>query len=332
MKYYILFGPPGAGKGTQAGAIAEKYNLKHVSTGELLRSEIAAGTELGMQAKALMDAGALVPDSIVEGMLSHIFDTTSKVAGFLLDGFPRNLSQAQDLDEMLSKRGEKVDAVLSLMISDDTIRERIKHRAEVEGRADDANDETINNRIRTYHERTEPLIDYYKGEGKYNEIDAESGGIEVVRHAVLNLFMDGIDRTHLSGRQVFDGNMLDELLRRANESPRMRMNYDLRNSEADTSTRMLNVMMPGTVTQIHRHKNSNETVIMLRGSMDMVLYTDEGVEEVRYHLGGTSGVWGLSVPKDKFHTMEVFEPTIMFVGRDGAYKRTLEEETIEKKK
>ena len=140
MKYYILFGPPGAGKGTHAGAIAEKYNLKHISTGELLRAEIAAGSKLGMEAKTLIDAGSLVPDSVVEGMIENAFNTIKGVDGFLLDGFPRNLSQAKDLDAILAKRGEKVTAVISLMIDDDVIRQRIAHRAAIEGRADDASD------------------------------------------------------------------------------------------------------------------------------------------------------------------------------------------------
>ena len=118
MKYYILFGPPGAGKGTQAGAISEKYNLKHISTGEMLRAEIAAGTELGKQAKELIDAGNLVPDSVVEGMIENTFNNNKDVAGFLLDGFPRTLGQAVDLDEMLARRGEKVNAVISIMIKD----------------------------------------------------------------------------------------------------------------------------------------------------------------------------------------------------------------------
>ena len=160
MKYYILFGPPGAGKGTQAGAISKKYNLKHISTGEMLRAEIAAGTELGKQAKELIDAGNLVPDSVVEGMIENTFNTYKDVAGFLLDGFPRTLGQASDLDEMLARRGEKVNAVISIMIKDETIKQRLKHRAEIEGRADDANDETIMNRIATYHKQTEPLITF----------------------------------------------------------------------------------------------------------------------------------------------------------------------------
>lgn len=187
MKYYILFGPPGAGKGTHAGAIAQKYNLKHISTGELLRAEIAAGTELGRQAKALIDAGSLVPDAVVEGMIESAFDTIKGVDGFLLDGFPRNLAQAADLDKILEKRGEAVTAVIALMISDETIRTRIKGRAVIEGRADDANDETITNRIRTYHAQTEPLKEYYKAAGKYYECDGDQGTIEDNRARVLAL-------------------------------------------------------------------------------------------------------------------------------------------------
>ena len=187
MKYYILFGPPGAGKGTHATVIAEKYNLKHLSTGELLRAEIAAGSELGKQAKALIEAGALVPDSVVEGMIESAFDNIKGVDGFLLDGFPRNLSQAADLDAILGKRGEAVTAVVSIMIPDDLIRKRIAHRAAIEGRADDASEETINDRIRTYHAQTEPLIEYYKKQGKYNEVIGDGAEIEENRRRVLAL-------------------------------------------------------------------------------------------------------------------------------------------------
>lgn len=189
MKYYVLFGPPGAGKGTQASAMVEKYNLKHISTGELLRAEIAAGTELGKQAKALIDAGSLVPDEVVEGMIENTFASVTGVDGFLLDGFPRTLAQAEALDAMLAKKGEAVTACVSLMIPDSLIMWRIKHRAAIEGRADDANEDTINNRIKTYHEKTEPLIGYYKNAGKYVEVDGDGGyeesGIYVVRARVF---------------------------------------------------------------------------------------------------------------------------------------------------
>lgn len=185
MKYFILFGPPGAGKGTQAVALVERYNLKHISTGELLRAEIAAGTELGLKAKSLIDAGALVPDEVVEGMIENVFNSNKDVNGFLLDGFPRTLKQAEALNAMLAKRGDELTACISLMIPDSLIYERIKHRAAIEGRADDANDEIINNRIATYHAKTEPLIEFYKNAGKYHEFNGDGGpgqaGIEKVR-------------------------------------------------------------------------------------------------------------------------------------------------------
>ena len=162
MKYYILFGPPGAGKGTHSGAISEKYNLKHISTGELLRAEIAAGTELGQKAKSLISVGALVPDEVVEGMIENAFDTIKGVDGFLLDGFPRTLAQAEALDAILAKRGESVTAVVSIMIPDELIYKRIEGRALIEGRADDADRSIIKHRIDTYHSQTEPLIAFYK--------------------------------------------------------------------------------------------------------------------------------------------------------------------------
>ena len=186
MKYYILFGPPGAGKGTQAGAMVQRYNLCHLSTGELLRSEIAAGTPLGLQAKALIEAGNLVPDEVVEGMIEERFRTTEGVDGFLLDGFPRTIAQAEALDRMLEKNGEEVTACVSLMIPDLLIHERIAHRAHIEGRADDARPEIVENRVRTYHAKTEPLIDFYRAAGKYQEIDGE-GTIDQVRCRIFQL-------------------------------------------------------------------------------------------------------------------------------------------------
>ena len=187
MKYYILFGPPGAGKGTHSGAISEKYNLKHISTGELLRAEIAAGTELGQKAKSLISVGALVPDEVVEGMIENAFDTIKGVDGFLLDGFPRTLAQAEALDAILAKRGESVTAVVSIMIPDELIYKRIEGRALIEGRADDADRSVIKHRIDTYHSQTEPLIAFYKEQGKYYEVDVTGETIEENRQRVLNL-------------------------------------------------------------------------------------------------------------------------------------------------
>ena len=186
MKYYVIFGPPGAGKGTQATAISEKYNLKHISTGELLRKEMAAGTELGRKARELIDAGCLVPDEVVEGMIESEFARNRDVDGFLLDGYPRTLAQAESLENLLGKTGESVNAVVSLMIPDATIYERIRHRAGIEGREDDCKDEVIATRISTYHKLTEPIISFYRAEGKYSEIDG-LGSIEEVRERIFRV-------------------------------------------------------------------------------------------------------------------------------------------------
>ena len=186
MKYYVLFGPPGAGKGTQAGSMVERYHLCHLSTGELLRSEIAAGTPLGLQAKALIEAGNLVPDEVVEGMIEARFRSTKDVEGFLLDGFPRTIAQARALDAMLARSGESVTACVSLMIPDPLIHERIAHRANIEGRADDARPEVVSNRVKTYHEKTEPLIEYYRQAERYHEIDGV-GSIEDVRSRIFSV-------------------------------------------------------------------------------------------------------------------------------------------------
>ena len=185
-KYYVLFGPPGAGKGTQATAMAEKYNLHHISTGALLRKEIASGSPLGMKAKELIENGCLVPDEVVEGMIESEFRTVKGVDGFLLDGFPRTLAQAEALDRLLAKTGESVTATVSIMIPDEMIMERIKGRALKEGRADDASEDIINNRISTYHKQTEPLIEYYRNAGKYHEVDG-TGNIDEVREGVFSV-------------------------------------------------------------------------------------------------------------------------------------------------
>lgn len=187
MKYYVLFGPPGAGKGTQASAMVERYNLHHISTGALLRKEIAAETELGKQARELIDKGCLVPDEVVEAMIVSEFDKMQDaVDGFLLDGYPRTLDQARSLDSLLAKKGEKLTSVVSIMIPDEMIFDRIRHRAKIEGREDDASDDIIANRISTYHQKTEPLVNFYKKAGKYAEIDG-NGTIEEVREKVFNL-------------------------------------------------------------------------------------------------------------------------------------------------
>lgn len=179
MKYYVLFGPPGAGKGTQAKLLVEKHGFRHVSTGDLLREEISKGTELGRRAGALIDKGNFVDDSIVEEMIKNEIEAHPSITGFLFDGFPRTVAQAQVLDSMLEKRGESVEKVISILIEDQTIFERIRHRAAIENRMDDADDSIIRNRIETYHKKTEPLIDYYTKSGKYCKVNGD-GSIDQI--------------------------------------------------------------------------------------------------------------------------------------------------------
>ena len=173
MKYYVLFGPPGAGKGTFAKLLVENKGYYHISTGDLLRKEIAAGTELGLQAKSLIEKGNLVPDEVVCGMIRSEFAANPGVRGFLLDGFPRTVAQAEALDKILSDMGQSLDRVVSIYITDEEVRRRIKGRALVENRADDADDEIISTRIKNYHEKTEPVINFYKAQDKYFEVIAD---------------------------------------------------------------------------------------------------------------------------------------------------------------
>ena len=182
----MLFGPPGAGKGTQAKLLVEKYGLRHISTGDLLRKEIEKGTELGKTVQEIINRGDLIADDTMIAIIRSEIENNPQVEGFLFDGFPRTEAQALALDKMLSERGNEVSDVLSIMIDDDKIFERIKHRAEIENRKDDADPKVINQRIETYHKKTEPLVGYYKKQGKYREIDG-AGTIEEVFAAISSL-------------------------------------------------------------------------------------------------------------------------------------------------
>jgi adenylate kinase len=157
----ILFGPPGAGKGTQAIKIAYKYGWKHVSTGDILRSEVSQGTPLGLKVKAVMDAGILVSDELLIEIMESVFRNNNTVGGFVLDGFPRTLKQAQELDLMLTKLGTTVSLVLSLDVDEEELVKRLLERAQEQGRKDDT-EEVIKNRLVQYHQHTKPLIEYYE--------------------------------------------------------------------------------------------------------------------------------------------------------------------------
>ncbi len=174
MKNYILFGPPGAGKGTQSALIAKKYNFVHISTGELLRREIKKESAIGLRAKNLIEKGLLVDDEMVLEMLKHELTNNNDANGFIFDGYPRTLKQALDLDILLGSLSRKVEAVICLRISEDLIIERIQRRAEIEGRADDASVEIIKKRLLTYHSLTEPIIELYKKQGKYFAVKGDT--------------------------------------------------------------------------------------------------------------------------------------------------------------
>lgn len=169
MKYLVLFGPPGSGKGTQSENIIEKYGYKHISTGDVLRAEMANQTELGKIAKEYIEKGALVPDSLIIDMLAKTLDTAQDIDGIIFDGFPRTVAQAEALKDMLKARGGDVTVMLNLIVEEKELIERLLKRGETSGRADD-NLETIQKRLDTYNSQTSPVIDFYEKEGKLANI------------------------------------------------------------------------------------------------------------------------------------------------------------------
>lgn len=171
MLNIVLFGPPGAGKGTQSKRLIEKYGLMHLSTGDILRCEIADETALGIEAKKRIDKGELVPDSIVIGMISNILDHNKYSAGFIFDGFPRTTVQAEVLDEMLELREMKIDRMLALQVHEDELKKRLLIRGQKSGRPDDQDIRIIERRIHIYGETTAPVIDFYLKQDKYSPID-----------------------------------------------------------------------------------------------------------------------------------------------------------------
>jgi adenylate kinase len=179
----ILFGPPGSGKGTQSTSIIEKYGLKHLSTGDLLRSEIAAQTALGMEAKQLMDKGLLVPDEVVVGMISSAIDNHPQAMGFLFDGFPRTEAQAEALDQLLEKKGTSIGLMLSLIVSEEELVKRLLNRGLTSGRSDDTNEAIIRERIAEYKRKTSIVAEYYKQQQKFAEIQGE-GSVESIFEAI----------------------------------------------------------------------------------------------------------------------------------------------------
>src|SRR4030042_1822439 len=171
MLNIVLFGPPGAGKGTQAAKIIEKYQLVHLSTGDILRAELAAQTVLGQEAKNYMDKGELVPDKVVIGMIGLKIDKNHDARGFIFDGFPRTTEQAKALDILLHKKGTPISIMLSLEVEKKELIKRLLGRGQVSGRSDDQDVSVIENRIRVYNNETAPVKGFYEKHGKYKAID-----------------------------------------------------------------------------------------------------------------------------------------------------------------
>ena len=185
----ILFGPPGSGKGTQSERLVDKYRLKHLSTGELLRNEISQLTELGMEAKNFMDKGQLVPDHVVIGMISTALDTNRESAGFLFDGFPRTEVQAQALDKLLQEKETSIQVVLALKVSEEELIKRLLNRGLTSGRVDDVTETVIKERIAEYHRKTSPVAGHYSRADKVVYIEGE-GSVD----NIFDLLCKEIDR------------------------------------------------------------------------------------------------------------------------------------------
>ena len=171
MVNFLIFGPPGSGKGTQSVRLAEKFNLTHLSTGDMLRAEIAAGTDLGTRMSSIMSRGELVPDEVVIEMIAARIDNAEGSEGFLFDGFPRTVAQTEALEKMLNKRGMKIDSMLVLDVDHDELVKRLVLRADLSGRTDDRDPAVIENRIDVYRAKTEPIIEFCRQRGIYQPVN-----------------------------------------------------------------------------------------------------------------------------------------------------------------
>lgn len=181
----VFFGPPGSGKGTQASRLAAALGIPQISTGDLLRSHVARGTELGRTAKPIMEAGALVPDDLVTRMLKERIEEADAARGALFDGYPRTVAQAESLERLLEEEGRSLTAVLFIDVPDAVIVERLVRRAAIEGRADDT-PETVASRLRVYREKTEPLAELFRAQGLFHRVDGDRP-VEDVETDVLDV-------------------------------------------------------------------------------------------------------------------------------------------------
>lgn len=183
----VLFGPPGAGKGTQAFKLKDHFNLVHISTGDLLRSEIAAETKLGLEAKSIMAAGKLVPDHVVIGMIREQLKNNPEAQGFIFDGFPRTTVQAKELDKLLKEYNTQISGMLALEVEDGELIRRLLLRGKDSGRADDQDQRIIAARIKEYNDKTAPLIQYYTAQGKFRSIKGVGAIEEIFQNLVAEI-------------------------------------------------------------------------------------------------------------------------------------------------
>jgi adenylate kinase len=181
----VILGPPGSGKGTQAAMLVEHLGVPHISTGALLRDAAKQGTKLGIKAKAIIDKGDLVPDEIMLGIVEERLGQDDVASGFILDGYPRNVTQAKSLDEMLERLGQPVEEAIHIDVDEDVIIERIANRAKLEGRSDDT-EETVRNRLRVYAEQTAPVADYYEQAGLLTRVWGD-GEIDEILQRILSV-------------------------------------------------------------------------------------------------------------------------------------------------
>lgn len=186
MLNLVIFGPPGSGKGTQAQKLIEKYKLVHISTGDILRSEVAAQTKLGIEAKKIMDAGELVPDNIVIGMIQKKLEEHKDGPGFIFDGFPRTVEQARELRKALTDYDERVTMMIALQVPREELMKRLVKRGAESGRSDD-NEETINNRIDVYERQTVPVTYYYEKMHKYVPVDGMGTVDQIFKRIVTQI-------------------------------------------------------------------------------------------------------------------------------------------------
>jgi adenylate kinase len=184
----ILMGPPGAGKGTQAQVVAERYSIPAISTGDIFRKNVSEGTELGIQAQRFMDAGEYVPDELTNLMVRNRIDEPDAERGFLLDGYPRTLTQVEELDGMIKHTGHALDAVVVLTVDKEELVQRLLQRAQTEGRADDTED-VVRRRQEVYHDQTAPLIDVYRDRGLMIEVDG-MGEVDEVSKRIFDALDD----------------------------------------------------------------------------------------------------------------------------------------------